>query len=207
MAGEAILLQPDAIWTPRSGLGPGHVLVEGDRIVAVGKFAPPTNCEIIALSGMTLLPGLMDLHSHLLLHPYNETLWDDQVLKESESFRAIRAVTHARATLEAGFTLLRDLGTEGAGYADVALKRAIDEGVIVGPRLQVATRAIVATGSYGPAARNYRPDCCLPQGAEEASGVDEIVKAVRHQASHGADWIKLYGDYRTGPNREVNPPF
>src|SRR5205814_6765595 len=138
---------------------------------------------------------------------YNETSWDDQVLKESEAYRTLRAARHAHATLHAGFTALRDLGTEGAGYADVALKRAIDEGIVIGPRLFVATRAIVAAGSYGPAARNYRPDCCLPQGAEETNGIDEIVRAVRRQASLGADWIKLYGDYRTGPKGEVRPTF
>jgi len=119
----------------------------------------------------------------------------------------VRAVNHARATLAAGFTTLRDLGTEGAGYADVALRRAIDEGLTPGPRLFVAGPAIVATGSYGPARRNFRPDCCFPQGAEEASGVDEIVRAVRHQAAHGADWIKLYADYRAGPNGETVPTF
>jgi imidazolonepropionase-like amidohydrolase len=109
--------------------------------------------------------------------------------------------------LKAGFTTLRDLGTEGAGYADVALKRAIEEGLTPGPRLFVAARAIVATGSYGPARSKFRPDCCLPQGAEEASGIDEIVRAVRHQASHGADWIKVYADYRAGPNGETVPTF
>lgn len=209
---SSILLQPATVWTagdaaPRSGV---VVLITGDRIVAVGptdRIDIPPNAQHVDLPGATLLPGLVDAHSHLFLHPYNETSWDDQVLKESESFRTLRATRHADATLRAGFTTLRDLGTEGAGYADVALKRAIAEGIVPGPRLFVATRAIVATGSYGPAARNYRPDCCLPQGAEEASGIDEVVRAVRHQASHGADWIKLYGDYRTGPNREVNPTF
>jgi imidazolonepropionase-like amidohydrolase len=207
-----ILLLPDNIWTAeqntlRSGWA---VLVDGARIVAVGpkeKIAAAPNAERIELPGQTLIPGLMDLHSHLFLHPYNITAWDDQVLKEAEAYRTLRAVTHAKATLQAGFTTLRDLGTEGAGYADVAMKRAIDEDLIEGPRLFVAGRAIVATGSYGPAARNYRPDCCLPQGAEEASGVDEVVRAVRHQASHGADWIKVYADYRTGPNRETRPTF
>ena len=149
----------------------------------------------------------MDLHSHLFLHPYNETSWDDQVLKEPAAYRTVRAVNHARATLAAGFTTLRDLGTEGLGYADVALKRAIDEGLIPGPRIFTAGPAIVATGSYGPAVKNYREDCCLPQGAEEASGVDEIVRAVRRQASHGVDWIKLYADYRAGPNREQRATF
>jgi imidazolonepropionase-like amidohydrolase len=107
----------------------------------------------------------------------------------------------------AGFTTLRDLGTEGAGYADVSIKRAIDEGMIPGPRLYVATRAIVAEGAYGPAVRNYRPDVDLPQGAQEASGVDAIVRAVREQAARGADWIKLYADYRVGPHGEAEPTF
>jgi imidazolonepropionase-like amidohydrolase len=207
-----ILLCPDRVWT--AGETDSHarwaVLVEGTRIAAAGpleSIAVPPHAERIELPGQTLLPGLMDLHSHLFLHPYNETSWDDQVLKEAEAYRTVRAATHAAATLRAGFTTLRDLGTEGAGYADVALKRAIEEGLIEGPRLYVATLAIVATGSYGPAALRYRPDCCLPQGAEEASGVDEIVRAVRHQASHGADWIKVYADYRTGPNGETRPTF
>jgi imidazolonepropionase-like amidohydrolase len=207
-----ILLCPDRVWTagetaPRARWA---VLVEGTRIAKAGPLddiAVPPHAERIELPGQTLLPGLMDLHSHLFLHPYNETSWDDQVLKEAEAYRTVRAATHAAATLHAGFTTLRDLGTEGAGYADVALKRAIEEGLIEGPRLFVATLAIVATGSYGPAARRYRPDCCLPQGAEEASGIDEIVRAVRHQASHGADWIKVYADYRTGPNGETRPTF
>jgi len=149
----------------------------------------------------------MDLHSHLFLHPYNETSWDDQVLKEPEAYRTARAVRHAEATLMAGFTTLRDLGTEGAGYADVSLKRAIDESIVRGPRLFVAGRAIVATGTYGPARRNYRTDCCFPQGALEASGTDEIVRAVRLEAANGADWIKIYGDYRTGPRGETRATF
>lgn len=209
---HSTLLCPDRVWTPgeskpRAGIA---VLVTGGRIVTVGRereVAIPAGAERIALPGATLLPGLIDAHSHLFLHPYNETSWDDQVLKEPEAYRTLRAARHAEATLAAGFTTLRDLGTEGAGYADVALKRAIEEGTVRGPRLFVATRAIVATGSYGPAARNYRPDCCLPQGAEEASGVDEVVRAVRHQASHGADWIKFYADYRTGRAGEVRPTF
>jgi imidazolonepropionase-like amidohydrolase len=186
------------------------VLVEGERVAEMGpaeQFAAREGAERIALPGATLIPGLIDAHSHLFLHPYNETPWDDQVLKQSEAYRTLRAVRHAEATLAAGFTSLRDLGTEGAGYADVALKRAIAENIVRGPRLFVATRAIVATGSYGPSARNFRPDCCLPQGAEEANGTDEIVGAVRRQASLGADWIKLYADYRTGPKGEVRPTF
>src|SRR5580704_18725999 len=151
------LLHPAQVWTagedaPREGWA---VLVEGARILDVGareKFDANKGAERIELPGVTLFPGLIDAHSHLFLHPYNETSWDDQVLKESEAYRTLRAARHARATLESGFTGLRDLGTEGAGTADVALKRAIEEGIIPGPRLFVATRAIVATGSYGPAA-------------------------------------------------------
>src|SRR6202000_2436162 len=189
----------------REGLS---VLIDGNRIAKIApRAALGAADESIALPGATLLPGLSDIHSHLFLYPYNRTAWDDQVLKESEAYRTVRAVTHARDTLAAGFTTLRDLGTEGAGYADVALKRAIADGIVPGPRLFVAGPAIVATGSYGPARRNFRPDCCVPQGAEEASGVDEIVRAVRHQAAHGADWIKLYADYRAGPNGETVPTF
>ncbi|HUO91415.1 MAG TPA: amidohydrolase family protein [Rhizomicrobium sp.] len=201
------LLKPDRIFTSDGSVKPGHVLVEGNRIARIGAFEAPASAEVIDLRGLTLMPGLMDLHSHLFLHPYNEALWDDQVLKESEAYRTVRAVRHAEATLRAGFTLLRDLGTEGAGYADVALKRAIDEGIVPGPRLIVVTRAIVATGGYGPLRAKYRPDCCPAQGAEEASGIDEVVRAVRHQASHGADWIKLYADYRVGPNGETVATF
>jgi imidazolonepropionase-like amidohydrolase len=204
-----IALHPARLWSPGDGVRDNlSLLIEDDRIKTIaprGKVAGEV--DGIELPGCTLLPGLMDLHSHLFLHPYNETAWDDQVLKESEAFRTVRAVNHARATLRAGFTTLRDLGTEGAGYADVALKRAIDEGLTPGPRLLVATRAIVATGSYGPARRRFRPDCCLPQGGEEASGIDEIVRAVRHQAAHGADWIKVYADYRAGPNGETVATF
>ncbi len=188
----------------RDGLA---VRVVGERIAAVGAELDADGAQVIDLPGLSLMPGLMDLHSHLFLHPYNEVSWDDQVLRESEAYRTVRAVRHAEMTLRAGFTTLRDLGTEGAGTADVAIKRAIDEGVIPGPRLFVVTRAIVATGSYGPARAKFRPDCCFPQGAEEASGIDEIVRAVRHQASHGADWIKVYADYRAGPGGETVATF
>jgi imidazolonepropionase-like amidohydrolase len=203
----AFLLKPARVWTDGAAHEGWSVLVRGERVAEVGAKIEVVDAKVIELRGMTLLPGLMDLHSHLFLHPYNETPWDDQVLKESEAYRTVRAVRHAEATLRAGFTLLRDLGTEGAGYADVALKRAIEEGIVPGPRLVVVTRAIVATGSYGPARAKFRPDCCFPQGAEEASGIDEIVRAVRHQASHGADWIKVYADYRAGPGGEAVATF
>jgi imidazolonepropionase-like amidohydrolase len=204
---SAFLLKPARVWSDGAAHEGWSVLVQGERIAAVGADVGAGDAKIVDLAGLTLMPGLMDLHSHLFLHPYNEVAWDDQVLKESEAYRTVRAVNHARDTLAAGFTTLRDLGTEGAGYADVALKRAIAEGLTPGPRLFVAGPAIVATGSYGPARRNFRPDCCYPQGAEEASGIDEVVRAVRHQAAHGADWIKLYADYRAGPGGETVATF
>jgi imidazolonepropionase-like amidohydrolase len=210
MSGKRSLLIPEQTWSDGKTHRGWCVLIEGERIAAVGSrqsIGDVSDCETIELPGCTLLPGLMDLHSHLFLHPYNETSWDDQVLKETEAYRTARAVANAEATLMAGFTTLRDLGTEGAGYADVSLKRAIDEGIVKGPSLFVAGRAIVATGAYGPARRNYRSDCCFPQGALEASGVDEMVRAVRIEAAQGADWIKLYGDYRVGPNGETRATF
>jgi imidazolonepropionase-like amidohydrolase len=182
------------------------VLVRGDRIAAAGpaaSIAVPAGTRRIDLSGATLLPGLIEGHSHLLLHPYNETSWDDQVLRESLALRVARATNHARETLRAGFTTVRDLGTEGAGYADVGLKRAIAQGIIPGPRMIVTTRAIVATGSYGP---RYTGDVELPQGAEEADA-GSIPRVVRDQIGHGADWIKVYADYRWGPNGEARPTF
>src|SRR5471030_2046191 len=206
-----VLLTPDRVWT---GDGQAHagwaVLVAHGKIEAVGPasaIAAPDGAERIALPGKTLIPGLMDLHSHVLLHPYNETSWDDQVLKESVEYRTLEAAHHASDTLQAGFTTLRDLGTEGALYADVAVKRAIEDGVIPGPRMFVATRAIVATGSYGPSVRAYRSDMDIPEGAQEATGVDEVVKAVRGQAARGADWIKVYADYRTGPDGSSRATF
>ncbi len=186
------------------------VVVAGEKIAAVGPAAAvqiPAGAVAIDLPDATLLPGLMDLHSHLFLHPYDETLWNDQVLKEPVEYRTIAAVRFAEQTVRSGFTTLRDLGTEGAGYADLSLKRAIEEGLIPGPRLEVATLAIVATGCYGPGPRGFRPDLVLPKGAEEVSGTAQILAAVREQAGHGADWIKVYADYRCGPRGGQVPTF
>jgi imidazolonepropionase-like amidohydrolase len=209
-SGPPMLLVPDRVWdaisdAPHDGW---VVLVRGDRIEAVGprsEVNAPPEAKTISLPGTTLLPGLVEGHSHLLLHPYNETPWDDQVLHESEALRVARAVNHARATLMAGFTTVRDLGTEGAGYADVGLKQAINQGIIPGPRMQVVTRAIVVTGEYAPKnfASEYMDD--IPQGAEEANGIDGFARVVRDQIKHGADWIKIYADYRWGPNGETMP--
>jgi imidazolonepropionase-like amidohydrolase len=210
-AAQAVtLLRPARVFDgvtaqPREGW---VVLVRGDRIAAVGpaaKVAPPEGAEIIDLPDTTLLPGLIEGHSHLLLHPYDEANWNDQVLKESLTVRVARATNHARATLLAGFTTVRDLGTEGAGDADVGLKQAIDQGIIPGPRLRVTTRALVATGSYGP--KGFAAEWDVPQGAEEADGVDALIRAVRGQIGRGADWIKVYADYRWGPRGEAMPTY
>jgi imidazolonepropionase-like amidohydrolase len=184
------------------------VVVKGERIDKAGPASEITaadGAQVIALPGMTLLPGLIEAHSHLFLHPYNEAAWDDQVLKEALTVRVVRATNHARDTLLAGFTTLRDLGTEGAGYADVGLKQAIDQGIIPGPRLLTTTRAIVATGSYAPKRFSYSFD--TPLGAEEADGTDALIRVVRSQIGHGADWIKVYADYYWGPRGDAQATF
>jgi len=186
------------------------VLVVGNKIQAVGQsaaLAMPSGTQTIELPGLTLMPGLIDAHSHIFLHPYNETLWDDQVLKEPFAYRVIRAAGHCNNTLMSGFTTLRDLGTEGAGFADVSLQRAIHENLIPGPRLIVVTKAIVATGSYAPGPPEYAPEFVPPKGAQEASGTAEILKTVREQIAGGAEWIKVYADFRRGPGRTLVPTF
>jgi imidazolonepropionase-like amidohydrolase len=175
------------------------IVVRGQKIEAVGSptmLRVPADAKLIELPGLTLMPGLIEAHSHILLHPYSETPWNDQVAHESLALRVARATNHLRNTLMAGFTTIRDLGTEGAGYADVGLKQAVEQGIIPGPRMIVVTRAIVATGSYGP--KGYASEWRVPQGAEEADGVDSLTRVVRDQIGHGADWIKVYADYRWG---------
>ncbi|MDH7972391.1 amidohydrolase family protein [Sphingomonas sp. AR_OL41] len=202
----ATLLRPAAVFDGVDPVAhPGwQVLVAGDRIVAVGpNLSAPADARVIDLAGETLMPGMIEGHGHLFLHPYDETSWDDQVLHEPLALRTARAVAQAQATLLAGFTTERDLGTEGAGYADVGLKAAIDQGIVPGPRLLVATRAIVALGAYGP--KGFEPGVAIPQGAEEVSGVDSIVAAVRRQIAAGADVVKLYGDYRWRPGEPSMP--
>ncbi len=207
---RAMVLAPDAVWdgvadAPQRGW---IVVVRGDRIEAVGpesRVAAPAGAERIPLAGTTLIPGLIEGHAHLFLHPYNETLWDDQVLKEPLGLRIARAVSHAAATLRAGVTTERDLGTEGALDNDVQLRRAIDQGIVPGPRILASTRAIVATGSYAPSRTRYALN--PPQGAQEADGSEAIVRVVREQVGHGADWIKVYADLGWGPGGEVLPTF
>ena len=182
------------------------VRVRGDRIEAAGPAASidTTGAVVVNMPGTTLTPGLVEAHSHVLLHPYNETSWNDQVLHEGIGLRVARATNHLRDTLMAGFTLIRDLGTEGAGYADVELKQAVEQGIIPGPRMLVSTRAIVATGSYGP--KGFAPEWRVPLGGEEADG-DSVIRVVRDQIGHGADWVKVYADYRWGAHGEAEPTF
>jgi imidazolonepropionase-like amidohydrolase len=206
--GSLVVLRPARVFDGESVHEGWVVLVRGDRIESAGPAATvggASPATTIDLPGATLTPGLIEGHSHILLHPYSEASWDDQVAREPLSLRTARAVNHLRATLEAGFTTERDLGTEGAGYADVGLKQAVEQGIIPGPRLLVATRAIVATGSYGP--KGFAPEWNVPQGAEQGDGPESLAHIVRTQIGKGADWIKFYADYRWGPAGGAQPTF
>lgn len=203
----ALLLKPDQVFDGVSFHKNWVVLVEGNLISDVGEIDavhPSGPVKTIDLKGKTVLPGLIEGHSHLLLHPYNETKWDEQVMNEARSERVARAVVHAQKTLLAGFTTVRDLGTEGAGYDDVGLKSAIEKGVIHGPRMIIATRAIVATGSYGPKTKNL--DNQIIRGAAEADGVDALIREAREQIGNGADLVKVYADYRWGLDKKKSEP-
>ena len=201
---DSLLLKPARVFDGTKVHQGWSVLVEGDRISAAGPdVSAPATARVIELPGATLVPGLIEGHSHLFLHPYDETLWDDQVLHEPLALRTARAVVQAGRTLDAGFTTERDLGTEGAGFADAGLREAIDKGIVPGPRLLVATRAIVARGAYGP--KGFEPGLAIPQGAQEVAGVDEVVRAVRDQVAGGADLIKFYADYHWGHGEPSRP--
>jgi imidazolonepropionase-like amidohydrolase len=201
-----VLLKPAQVFDGDAMQRGWVVAVRGDRIIAAGpESSVAARGRVMPLPGLTLLPGLIEAHSHLLLHPYNETPWADQVLKEPLAVRVARAVVHARRTLEAGWTTVRDLGTEGAGYSDVGLREAVDEGIVPGPRILATTRAIVATGSYAP--KGFDPRWDVPQGAEEADGIEDLTRVVRSQIGKGADWIKVYADYRWGAHGEARPTF
>src|ERR1019366_9501610 len=206
-APAAMLLKPARVFDGEAMHEGWAVRVAGDRIQAAGPAASvdAAGAKVVELPGATLMPGLVEGHSHILLHPYNETPWNDQGAHEGLALRAARAVNHLGATLMAGFTTVRDLGTEGAGYADVELKQAVNQGIVPGPRILASTRAIVATGSYAP--KGFAPEWRVPQGAEEADGVDSLTRVVRDQIGHGADWVKLYGDYRWGAGPGARPTF
>ncbi len=205
--GDSVLLRPDAVFDGQEMHSGWAVLVTDDKIAAAGPardVSPPESTRVIDLPGQTVMPGMIEGHSHMFLHPYNETSWNDQVINESVALRTVRATAHARKTLDAGFTTARDLGTEGAGYADVGLKQGIHSGIISGPRLLVAGPAIVATGSYGP---KFSTDVDVPQGAQEASGVEEVTRVTREQIGKGVDIVKVYGDYRWGKDEPSRPTF
>lgn len=200
------LLKPDRVFDGEQLQEGWQVLVKNNKIEAVGRnLTAPATAQVIELSGTTLMPGLIEGHSHLFLHPYNETPWNDQVLKESRVERVARATVHAQNTLLAGFTTVRDLGTEGAGYDDVGLKASIDKGIVPGPRMLIATEAIVTTGSYGPKELSY--DIETPLGAAVADGMDGLTREVRKQIGKGADLIKVYADYRWGLHGTAQPTF
>ncbi len=204
-----VVLKPARVWDGVSldAHDGWIVVVRGETIEVAGPAAEvkvPEDARTIDLPGTTLLPGLIDVHTHALLHPYDEAPWDDQVLKEALALRVCRATNHLRNTLLSGFTTIRDLGTEGAGYADVGLKQAVAQGIIPGPRMLVVTRAIVATGSYAP--KGFAPEFHIPQGAEEADGADSLIRVVRDQIGKGADWIKVYADTAMG-GAAVRPSF
>jgi imidazolonepropionase-like amidohydrolase len=203
-----VVLQADRVFDGERMHDGWLVVVRGDRIESAGAAASmtlPAGARTIVLKGATLMPGMIEGHSHLLLHPYDETAWNDQVLREPLALRVARAVNHANATLLAGVTTVRDLGTEGAAYADVGLRQAINEGIIPGPRMLVAGPAMVVTGSYAP--KGFAPEVTVPQGAEEADGLDGVVRVTRGQIARGVDFIKIYSDYRWGPNGETRPGF
>lgn len=203
-----VLLKPDRVFDGQQMHAGWWVLINGKHIEAAGEpgsITATASAKIIELKGTTIMPGMIEGHSHLFLHPYNETTWNNQVLTESRAERIARAVNHAKATLMAGFTTVRDLGTEGAGYDDVGLKMAVNKGVIPGPRMLVATRAIVATGSYGP--KSNVAEATIIRGGEEADGIEGLTHIVRSQIGYGADVIKIYADYRWGENGVTAPTF
>ena len=203
-----LLLKPDRVFDGAEMHNNWVVLIEGELIIYAGPASElriPRGTQTKELSGMTLMPGLIEGHSHLLLHPYNETPWNDQVLKESPVERSLRASNHAKASIYAGITTMRDLGSEGAGYADVYIKHSIEQGIIPGPRLLVAGPAIVATGAYGP--KGFHDGVSVPLGAEPTSGISGVIKTARKQLGNGADFIKVYADYRWQPGAASQPTF
>ena len=202
------LLTPARVFDGEETHADWIVLVKGNFILYAGNAddAPATDVDrTIDLAGQTLLPGLIEGHSHILLHPYDETVWNDQVLKESIAERVARAVNHVRNSLMAGVTTMRDLGSEGAGFADVGVRDSINKGIIPGPRLLVAGKALVATGSYGP--KGFHEGVDVPLGAETADGYDDLIRVVRSQIGRNIDFVKVYADYRWGPDGAASPTF
>lgn len=193
-AGKRVALRCGALFDGRGdALRKNVVLViEGEKIKEISTGIP-SGAEIVDLSRETCLPGLMDTHTHVLLQgDITAADYDEQLLKQSPEYRTILATVNARRALDYGFTSIRDLETEGAGYADVDVKKAINNRVIPGPRMQVATRALDVTGAYP--LQGYAPNVPVPHGVQLVDGADDARKAVREQISYGADWIKVYSD-------------
>lgn len=202
------LLIPDRVFDGKEIHADWVVAVDSNQITYAGPLERLKKAGAyitIKLEGKTVMPGLIEGHSHLLLHPYNETDWNDQVLEESPVERAIRGVVHAKKTLLAGVTAMRDLGSEGAGYTDIYLKKSIDEGLVPGPRTLMAGPAIVATGAYGP--KGFHDGVQVPLGAVPVTGKDRAMEEVRTQLGNGANLIKIYADYRWGKDEPSQPTF
>ena len=175
-------------------ISPAVIVVRGNKIESAGTSAATAQgAQVIDLGDVTLLPGLIDAHTHILLQgDITAADYDDQLFRESMPYRALRASRAVKIALERGFTAMRDVETEGAMYTDVDVKKAINNGVIPGPRLQVSTRAMSITGGYGPG--GYSPEITFPKGVQIVDGVENARKAVREQIGNGADWIKVYAD-------------
>lgn len=218
-AQKTILIKCGQLLDTKAGvvLQKQNVLIKAGVVISVGNTLPTAD-SIIDLSNYFVMPGMIDAHTHVLLQgDISSEDYDVQVLKESIPYRTIRAMNSIQKSLQNGFTTIRDLGTEGAGYADVDIKKAINNGVVDGPRMQVATLAMNSTGHYPLKASDYAWELTFPKGVIEITGVDEARRAVRQQIEHGADWIKLYADrgysrladgsYRSLPNftpEEIN---
>jgi imidazolonepropionase-like amidohydrolase len=181
------------------------VVIQDGRIQSVGTSVPP-GAQVVDLSAYWVSPGFIDTHTHVLLQgDPTDVEYDAQLLKESLVYRALRATRAMRIGLEHGFTTLRDIGNEGAGFADVDLKKAVNAGIIIGPRLFVANKALASTGAYPLGGTRYSWELTMPKGVEFCDGPDACRRAVRDQISHGADWIKVYADrgYFKQPNGQI----
>src|SRR5258706_865854 len=191
---KVVVLRAARLIDGRGGnvVSPAVIVIRGNKIESIGG-AVPADAQVIDLGDMTLLPGLIDAHVHTLLQgDITSEDYDAQLFKESMAYRALRASKAVKIALNNRFTTLRDVETEGSMYTDVDLKRAINNGVIDGPRMVVSTRAMSVTGGYGPS--GYAPDVAYPMGVQIVDGADQARKAVREQIGHGADWIKVYAD-------------
>lgn len=194
---QTTVIKADRLIDVRNGkvISQPVIVIEKNIIVDVlSGNNVPANATVLDLKGYTILPAMMDVHTHVLA---GEDDYDKDLYKNSPSFRALRAVKNLSVSLQNGFTTLRDVCSEGAGFADVDISRAIDSGYIIGPRLFASGKGIAATDRYVPSRKNQNWELALPSGTQYATGVDECTKAVREQVSRGVNWIKLYSDWGT----------